>query len=119
MRPVIWLDKDSPSVDLRPKGMRIEGKRIKIRGGMCEGYEFLREKGRKGQMALDRQYKTTIERQRERQRVIDIYGERETDRDRETETEREIERERERERERVGERQRERERRQFRSITFK
>ena len=43
MRPVIWLDKDSPSVDLRPKGIRIEGKRIKIRGGMCEGYEFLRE----------------------------------------------------------------------------
>ena len=34
------------------------------------------EKEREGQMVLDRQYKTTIERQRERQRVIDIYGER-------------------------------------------
>ena len=34
------------------------------------------EKGREGKMVLDRQYETTIERQRERQRVIDIYGER-------------------------------------------
>ena len=50
-------------------------------------------------MILDRQYETTIERQRERQRVIDIYGERETDRERETEREREREREWERDRE--------------------
>ena len=57
------------------------------------------EKEREGQMALDRQYETTIERQRERQRVIDIYGERETDRDRERETDRETNRETERERE--------------------
>ena len=48
------------------------------------------EKRREGQMALNQQYETTIERQRERQRVIDIYGERE----RQTETERQRQRER-------------------------
>ena len=46
-----------------------------------------KEKGREGQMALDRQYETTIERQRERDR--------ERDRERERESGRETERKRE------------------------
>ena len=60
MRPVIWLDKDSPSADLRPKGIIIGCKRIKVRGGMCEGYDFLREKG------IERAIKIKIKRESER-----------------------------------------------------
>ena len=75
MRPVIWLDKDSPSVDLRPKGIRIGCKRIKIRGGMCEGYDFLGEKG------IERAIKIKIKRERERERRTERERERERKRE--------------------------------------
>ena len=86
MQPVIWLDKDSPSVDLRPKGIRIGCKRIKIRGGMCEGYDFLGEKG------IERAIKIKIKRERERER--ERGGQREKERERERERKAENEKER-------------------------